>query len=117
MQLNSPSVLPVLGFYTAITTQRSGLKRPVYRAYKRGLGLTGSFELRFQEVTRYMRAWELLELDEGNNAAGSQGKNAGNAPDKKQPKLKRIKPIEPESAFTLKTDKKANKAKDFKKLG
>ena len=64
-----------------------------------------------------MRAWELLGLDEGQVAAGSQGKNAGNARDKKQPKLKRIKPIEPESAFALKTSKEANKAKAFKKLG
>jgi len=117
MQLNSPTVLPVFGFYTAITTQRSGQKRPVYRAFKRALAYAGSFELHFQEVIRHMRAWELLGLDEGMQQTGSQGKNTGKARDGKQPKLKRIKPIEPESAFALKADKETERAKALKKLG
>lgn len=117
MQLNSPTVLPVLGFYTAITSKCCELFSPVYRAFKRGSRVKGDSELRFQEVTRHMRAWELLGLEEGTQQAGSQQKNTDTVRDKKQPKLKRIKPIEPESAFALKTSKQVDKAKAFKKLG
>lgn|GEM_PF-6060234 len=61
-----------------------------------------------------MRAWELLGLDEGMQQAGSQQKNSAKLGSKKPLKLKRIKPIEPESAFALKTDKQATKAKALK---
>jgi len=46
--------------------------------------------------------------------AGSQQKNSAKLGSKKPLKLKRIKPIEPESAFALKTDKQATKAKALK---
>lgn len=109
MQLDSPINCPVHGFCIAITTQRSGQVCPVYRAFKWALAVLGSIELRFQEVTKHMRAWELLGPDEGMEQAGSQGKNAGASAGTqkklKQAKPKRVKPIEPESPFSLKLNK------------
>lgn len=63
-----------------------------------------------------MRAWELLGLDEGKSAAGSQRTDTGTskALDKKQKplKLKRISPIEPEGTFTLKTNRELAKRRN-----